>query len=151
MEIKMAMICSPVLELKDHGPPLFSKHQGKAVFTFVCTKLCKLLWCTPTPILAGPLDWEKSPPLLDFRCRAPSWRTVAHCAAVCGFVANWADSPFSGPLTIASFPTLMLEISGGLGTSVLSLTQVDPEITLSHLGFCPTLPPEHFPGRDISH
>ncbi|XP_057163587.1 uncharacterized protein LOC130541832 isoform X3 [Ursus arctos] len=28
---------------------------------------------------------------------------------------------------------------------------VDPETTLPHLGFCPTSPPEHLSGRDVSH
>ena len=27
----------------------------------------------------------------------------------------------------------------------------DPETTLPHLGFCPTSPPEHLSGRDVSH
>lgn len=51
MKIKMATPGSPALELKDRGAFSTVKPQEKTVFTFVCSKLCRLLQCTPVPIL----------------------------------------------------------------------------------------------------
>lgn len=65
----MAMPQPPAPEPKDPGPLSLIRPLGQSIFTLVCAKLHRLLWCMPTiipwvqvtqvPVLCVPWDWKR--------------------------------------------------------------------------------------------
>ena len=106
----------------------------------MCAKLCKLLQFTPMPLLQ-----KKEVHCISALCRDPAQRVVTclSWAVVCSLWNTWlADCSW--------FP-------GSNAWQLCWLRQPhsfcdpgDPETTLSHLGFCPSSPPEHLSVRDVS-
>ena len=140
---------SPALELKDHGPLSSVNPQGKAVFTFVCTKLCRLLWCALAPTLSGEGGGSLQACCLQSSCMESSRQFVCTPPLLLGqgggsphfcplqgprmegggpivprlrFMANRAESPLPGLLTRAGFPIPILGNSASSGTPLLSMT-----------------------------
>ena len=152
----------------------------KQSVTFVCAKLHRLLQYTHVPIfpeeggglttaplLSGSLLQEWLPVLLHLHCS--SWekeqglsvllllpgsllrKRSPDGAEIQGLWQHLAERPRQGSLIVASFPSSMLVNSATLRHPRSFCDPRDPETTLSHLGFCPTQPPEHLSGRDIPH
>ena len=84
-------------------------------------------------------------------CWAPVWTAVMGCATVHGLWQLLAERPLQGLLIVAGFSIPMLGNSTALRHPHLFSDPGYPETTLSHLGFCPTLPPEDLSGRDVPY
>jgi len=101
---------------------------------------------------ARPLPWGKEQGLPGVvACWASAWRAVAQSCRAPSLWPHLGERPLRGSLIVASFPALMLGNSATLRHPRSSCDPGDPETTLSHLGFCPTLPPKHLSGRDVPH
>ena len=99
---------------------------------FQVPKFYGLLQCAPILLLSG-----------KGGCLTLLRKWSQHYAKVHGLWQPRAESPVLGSLIAFGFPTLNDGNSATLGHSHSFCDVWDPETTLSHLGLCPTSPPEH--------
>ena len=100
--------------------------------------------CTPEWLFPVEGAWSPSSCCLLGSCLEP------RCVVVPSLWQHLAETPLWGCLLCLAS---LLQCLGTLPYSGIPILcdPEDLETTLSHLGFCPTLPPEHFSGSDIPH